>query len=219
MERCSCFGRIRGSSAGTSAARPRRTARRVRRLAALVVVRKQSGVALRLPPHQGSGWSRRPRAAFVCASLALGYDEPALQAGCAALFVTGKRGSGVRGQAKRDTAFPQGDKRSAAPPDVPPRPPPRCARCRPQTERCRASLAPALQKSCCPGDEHFSRSRSLHGRVVMGSRVVWHGEEIGRTAQHSQSYRPGSHSVGIVALASPGGSRITVSAALGSRPG
>ena len=43
--------RHRFSARGQAAARPRRTSRRVRRLAALVVVRKQSGVALRLPPH------------------------------------------------------------------------------------------------------------------------------------------------------------------------
>jgi hypothetical protein len=161
----------------------------------------------------------------VTFALALGYHVSALQAGGAVRVGMGMRCSGVRGQAKRDTAFPQGDKRQRGPdrpssaPAASLRPPPRCARCRPQTKRCRASLATALQKSCGPGYEHFSRSRSLHGRVVMGSRVVWHGEDIGRTAQHSLSYRPGSQSAGIVALASPGGSRITVSAALGNRPG
>ena len=43
--------RHRFSARGQAAARPRRTSSSARRLATLVVVRKQSGVALRLPPH------------------------------------------------------------------------------------------------------------------------------------------------------------------------
>jgi hypothetical protein len=46
--------RHRFSARGQATARPRRTSRHARRLATLVVVSKQSGVALRLPPHQRS---------------------------------------------------------------------------------------------------------------------------------------------------------------------
>ena len=60
---------------------------------------------------------------------------------------TGYPVSGLRWQARRDTAFHQGDKRRAALPEYPLRTPPRCARCPPQTKRCRASLALLLTRN------------------------------------------------------------------------
>ena len=64
---------------------------------------------------QGDGRCGNPGRRSPVGALALGYDVAALQAGGAVRVGMGMRGSGVRGQAKRDTAFPQGDKRQRGP--------------------------------------------------------------------------------------------------------
>jgi hypothetical protein len=65
---------------------------------------------------RGGGWRGNPGRRSPVGALALGYHVPALQAGFAVRSGMGKRAPGVRRQAKRDAAFHQGDKRSAAPP-------------------------------------------------------------------------------------------------------
>ncbi len=69
--------------------------------------------AARVPPLPGWRVVGQPRAAVAGCALALGYHVSALQAGGSVGH--GERASGVRGQAKRDTAFPQGDKRPRGP--------------------------------------------------------------------------------------------------------
>ena len=133
MERCSCFGRIRGPAGPSPAsAASLRSLSSANRAVSRFACHRTPGEWLVMATQGGGRRSAPLPWAMMSRPFRPGVRH-CLSRGSAALECGGKRSA--------TPLFRKGTSGSAAPPDVPPRPPLRYARCRTQTKRCRASLA------------------------------------------------------------------------------